>query len=309
MKAAIPAHEGILVVDKPVGPTSFDVVYKVRKSVGHKSVGHCGTLDPLASGVVVVCVGRYTKLVRFLTSDDKRYVAQITCGASTPSLDKETEPDVFGDVSVVTAERLTAALSSFRGIVSQVPPAHSALQVDGRRLYDAARKGHEVAVAARNVEVFELTLLSWEPPTATVACHVGKGFFVRALARDLGAAVGCPAHLSALRRTHSGGYSLDDAVSLDVVRDPERCRSALRRGRAALRGVAQVDITPEQAIKLRHGLQPTTQLVPAQEVLACCGDEIVAVVNIVAGEDGSTRLVSVRGFHSEATNEAMAASN
>jgi tRNA pseudouridine55 synthase len=301
MKAALPAHEGILVVDKPVGPTSFDVVYKVRKSVGHKGVGHCGTLDPLASGVVVVCVGRYTKLVRFLTSDDKRYVAEVTFGASTPSLDCETEPDVFGDVSVVTAEGLVAALSSWRGIISQVPPAHSALQVDGRRLYDAARKGHEVVVAARDVEVFELTLLSWQPPRATIACHVGKGFFVRALARDLGTAVGCPAHLSALRRTHSGGYSLDDAVALDVVRDPDRCRAALRRGRTALRGVTQIDITPEQATKLRHGLQPPIQRSPARELLACCGDDIVAVVDIVAGDDGSARLVSVRGFSSEAT--------
>jgi tRNA pseudouridine55 synthase len=296
MKAEIPAHEGIIVVDKPAGPTSFDVVYKVRKSIGHKSVGHCGTLDPLASGVVVVCVGRYTKLVRFLTSDDKRYVAEVTFGHSTPSLDKETAPDVFGDVAVVTEERLRAALASWRGVVKQVPPLHSALQVDGQRLYEAARKGKDVVVEARDVEIFDLELLSWTSPVATIACHVGKGFFVRALARDLGAAVGCPAHLSALRRTQSGGYTLDDAVSLDVVRDPPRCIAALQKGRPALRGVTQVDITPEQATRLRHGLHPTTTLPPMREVLACCGDDISAVVDVVVGDDGVHRLVTVRGF-------------
>jgi tRNA pseudouridine55 synthase len=296
MKAEIPAHEGIIVVDKPAGPTSFDVVYKVRRSVGLKSVGHCGTLDPLASGVVVVCVGRYTKLVRFLTSDDKRYVAEVTFGRSTPSLDRETEPDVFGDAAVVTEERLRAALSSWRGVVKQVPPLHSALQKDGQRLYHAARNGQTMELEARDVEVFDLELLSYAAPVATIACHVGKGFFVRALARDLGVAVGCPAHLSALRRTQSGGYTLDDAVSLDVVRDPARCVAALQKGRTALRGVTQIDITPEQATKLRHGLQPTTTLPPMREVLACCGDDIAAVVDVVVGDDGVHRLIAVRGF-------------
>lgn len=296
MQAVIPENEGILVVDKPPGPTSFDVVYKVRKSVGHRSVGHCGTLDPLASGVVVVCIGRYTKLVRFLTSDDKRYVAEVTFGHSTPSLDRETDPDVFGDVGVVTEEKLRTTLASWRGVVKQVPPLHSALQVDGQRLYEAARKGKDVVVEPRDVEIFELELLSWASPVATVACHVGKGFFVRSLARDLGVAVGCPAHLSALRRTASGGYTLDDAVSLDVTRDPARCIAALKKGRPALRGVEQIEITAEQATKLRHGLHPPTTLPPMKEVLACCGDEISAVVDVVASDDGVHRLITVRGF-------------
>lgn len=293
MSSAAESTEGILVVDKPIGPTSFDVVYKVRKALGHKSVGHCGTLDPLASGVIVVCAGRYTKLVRFLTSDDKRYVANITFGASTPSLDKETEPDVFGDASVVTEGALVAALAAMRGTIKQVPPLHSALQKDGVRLYEKARKGHDVVVEARDVVIYDLELLGYDPASATarVACHVGKGFFVRSLARDLGAAVGCPAHLSGLRRTQSGGYTLDDASPLDVVRDPERAREALMRGRPSLRGVQQIEIDETQATALRHGLKPQTTLPDQHEVLACVGERIAAVVDVVAGH-----LITVRGF-------------
>ena len=305
--------EGIIVVDKPVGPTSFDVVYKLRKALHTKSIGHCGTLDPLASGVVVCCVGRYTKLVRFLTSDDKRYVADVTFGFSTPSLDLETEATEHGDPAVVTEETLRAALSSWRGVVQQVPPLHSALQKDGVRLYHMARAGHDVEVDARDVVIHDLELVSYTAPTATIACHVGKGFFVRSLARDLGVAVGCPAHLSGLRRTDSGGYTLDDAVSLDVARDPARAHLTHKHGRQALRGVTQIEITESQAKTLRHGLRPLTDLPLQSEVLACCGDEIVAVVDVRndVGEDpakdarggppapvadGAHRLVSVRGF-------------
>ncbi len=302
--------EGIIVVDKPVGPTSFDVVFKLRKSLKTKSIGHCGTLDPLASGVVVCCVGRYTKLVRFLTSDDKRYVADVTFGFSTPSLDLETEASEHGDVDVVTEDALRAALGSWRGVVQQVPPLHSALQKDGVRLYHRARQGHDVELEPRDVVIHHLELLSYTAPTATIACHVGKGFFVRSLARDLGRAVGCPAHLSALRRSDSGGYTLDDAVSLDVARDAALAPALLKRGRQALRGVTQVEISQAQATALRHGLRPETDLPLQQEVLACRDDQICAVVDVRAdvGEDpakdargevvigGPHRLVSVRGF-------------
>jgi tRNA pseudouridine55 synthase len=310
MQATPPHREGIIVVDKPAGPTSFDVVFKLRKSLGERSIGHCGTLDPLASGVVVVCVGRYTKLVRFLTSDDKRYVAEVTFGASTPSLDKETEPDVFGDASVVTADAIATALLPWRGVISQVPPLHSALQKDGVRLYHQARAGKDVVVDARDVVVHDLELLSYVAPVATIACHVGKGFFVRSLARDLGEALSCPAHLSGLRRVQSGGYTLDDAVGLDTATDAIAAVSALKVGRGAIRGVTQVEVTPAQATTLRHGLRPLTDLPLQREVLACCGDDIVAVVDVRddVGEDpakdargvspapGERRLVSVRGF-------------
>lgn len=284
--------EGIIVIDKPVGPTSFDIVAKLRKSLKTREIGHCGTLDPLASGVVVVTVGRYCKLVRFLTADDKRYEARITFGFSTPSFDLETEADVHGDVGVVDAAKIEAALSSWHGVVAQVPPAHSAIQQGGERAYDKARRGEDVVMAPRDVVVHGLKLLSWQAPHAVVEVDVGKGFFVRSLARDLGVAVGCPAHLSALRRTSSGLYGLDVAVPLDDARDPDTAPTLLRTGPQAVKGMTQIVVDEDQAKALRHGLKPKTSHADCFEVLATCNDAIVGVVSVVDGA-----LVTVRGFH------------
>ena len=291
---ARPAPEGILVIDKPVGPTSFDIVAKLRKSLQTREIGHCGTLDPLASGVVVVCVGRYCKLVRFLTADDKRYEAQITFGFSTPSYDLETQADAHGDVGVVDAAKIEAALALWQGTILQRPPAHSAIQQGGERLYEKARRGEDVVVEPRSVVVHSLKLKRWDPPHAVIDVDVGKGFFVRSLARDLGEAVGCPAHLSSLRRTSSGQYSLDDAVALDDARDQATAPSLLRTGAAAVKGMTRVVVDEAQAAALRHGLKPKTALADAFEVLAVRedGETIVAVVSVVDGA-----LVTVRGFH------------
>jgi len=285
------SHEGILVVDKPAGPTSFDVVHKLRKSMGTREIGHCGTLDPLASGVVIVCVGRYTKLVRFLTSDDKRYVARVTFGFSTPTFDLESAADEHGDVAVVDAPKIEAAIAPMKGEVLQIPPMHSAVQVDGERLYAKARRGEVVDVEARSVVVHGIRLASWDPPHAELVLDVGKGFYVRSLARDLGALLQCPAHLSSLRRTSSGAYSLDDAVSLDVARDPELAPGKLLRGPAAVRGLVRVDIDADTAVGLRHGRRPLAGAVTGDNLLACHDGDIVAVVDV---KDGAFHIV--RGF-------------
>ena len=286
------APEGLLVIDKPAGPTSFDVVHKLRKSLGTREIGHCGTLDPLASGVVVVCVGRYTRLVRFLTSDDKHYTARVTFGFSTPTFDLESEADERGDPDVVTEDSLRALLASMKGTVSQVPPMHSAIQKDGERLYAKARRGEVVDVEAREVVVHGLTLVSFERPHAIIALDVGKGFYVRSLARDLGAALGCPSHLSSLRRTASGAFTLDDAVTLEASRDPALAPSLLKKGPAAIRGMVRVDVDEASALALRQGRKPATTLA-GSNLLACMGEEIVAVVDVVEG-----CLVTVRGFGS-----------
>ena len=286
--------EGLLVIDKPAGPTSFDVVHKLRKSLGTREIGHCGTLDPLASGVVVVCVGRYTRLVRFLTSDDKHYRAQVTFGFSTPTFDLESEADAHGDAGVVDEDALSALLATLKGTVAQVPPMHSAIQKDGERLYAKARRGEVVDVDARDVVIHGLQLVSFErvgtEARAVIDCAVGKGFYVRSLARDLGAALGCPSHLSALRRTASGAFTLDDAVSLEYSRDPAKAPALLKHGPAAIRGMTRVDVDDATAAALRQGRRPLTQL-EGSNLLACQGEEIVAVVDVVGGA-----LHSVRGF-------------
>ena len=299
MNEPLRGHEGILVVDKPVGPTSFDVVHKLRKAMGTRELGHCGTLDPLASGVVVVCVGRYTRLVRFLTADDKRYRARVTFGFSTPSLDLETAPDAFGDVAVVDEARVDDALRTLERQTTQVPPMHSAIQKDGERLYQKARRGEVVDVDARDVVVRSLRLTGLARRhdgdrivvDADIDVDVGKGYFVRALARDLGDVVGCPAHLSALRRTQSGAYGLDDAVVLEQARDPERGPARRLRGPSAVRGMPIVAIDAPTAQALRFGQKPATSLPPATNVLAVVDEGLVAVVDVVDG-----RMRTVRGF-------------
>ena len=293
------AVEGILVIDKPAGPTSFDVVHKLRKSLNTREIGHCGTLDPLASGVIVVCVGRYTRLVRFLTSDDKHYVARVTFGFSTPTFDLESAADARGDASVVTPEGLRAVLATMKGTIAHRPPMHSAIQKDGERLYAKARRGEVVEVEARAVVVNALTLLSFErsvdpsgahEAVACIGAAVGKGFYVRSLARDLGAALGCPSHLSELRRTASGAFTLDDAVTLEASRDPALAPALLRYGPSAIRGMTRVEIDDATARALRQGQRPASTLY-GTNLLACQGEDIVAVVDVVGGV-----LQTVRGF-------------
>jgi tRNA pseudouridine55 synthase len=305
-------REGILVVDKPVGPTSFDIIHKLRRAMGTRELGHCGTLDPLASGVVVVCVGRYTRLVRFLTADDKRYRARITFGFTTPSLDLETPPSARGDSAVVGEDRVADALALLEQQTQQVPPLHSAVQKDGERLYQRARRGEFVDVPPRDVVVHRLQLVGLarrvDPGVAGVPgegllvdadidVDVGKGYFVRALARDLGERIGCPAHLSALRRVQSGAYSIDDAVPLDEARDPARGPARLLRGPGAIRGLPRLPIDEATARALRFGQKPSTTATAAGPLLATLGDgdgeatELVGVVEIAEG-----RLRTIRGF-------------
>jgi tRNA pseudouridine55 synthase len=211
-----PPRSGILVVDKPPGLTSHDVVRTVRAAAGTRRVGHAGTLDPAATGVLVVCFGSATRVVRDIQAGIKTYTAEIRLGAETDTW------DAAGDV-VATSEQpvsrqaVEAALAAFRGSITQVPPMYSAVKVGGRRLYELARRGQTVERAPRAVTVHELQLTAWQPPVFGLKMAVSKGFYVRALAHDLGRAVGAGAHLSALRRTAVGRFGLEHAVSLDTL--------------------------------------------------------------------------------------------
>lgn len=211
----------ILVIDKPYRWTSFDAVKRLRGAVQRRlnakrfKVGHAGTLDPLATGVLLVCTGRATKRIAELQEGMKEYVAEITFGATTPSYDLEKEIDATYPWEHITPELIAETLPKFQGHVMQVPPVFSAVKVDGKRAYNYARKGKEVEIKAKPLEIKELEVLGWEAPKLTLRVLCSKGTYIRALARDLGEAMNSGAHLTALRRTRVGDYTINDAMSLD----------------------------------------------------------------------------------------------
>jgi len=207
--------DGVLVVDKPGGPTSHDIVDRVRRALRTRRVGHTGTLDPFATGVLPVCVGRATRLARFLSGGEKEYVATVRLGFATTTDDRTGEPLGAPVPAEVAPAALAAALDGLVGSFDQVPPAFSAKHVGGRRLYELARRGETVPRAATPVTVHAIRLLAWEADTVEIAVRCSPGTYVRALARDLGERLGTGAHLAALRRTRSGPFDLSQAVSGD----------------------------------------------------------------------------------------------
>lgn len=210
---------GILVIDKPEGLTSFDVVAKVRRALRVKKCGHTGTLDPMATGVLPIMLGSATKLAPFLVDSRKEYTATMLLGRSTDTLDitgKVTREMDIGDLTL-TAGDIEEAMAGFRGEILQEPPMYSALKQGGQRLYDLARQGIEVEREKRPVTVYRLELLSFDFPFVTFHAAVSKGTYIRSLIRDLGAALGVPATMSYLRRTLTGGFTLADAVRLDEL--------------------------------------------------------------------------------------------
>ncbi len=205
---------GVLVVDKPAGPTSFDVVARVRSLLKVKKVGHTGTLDPMATGVLPLCLGEATKIAGFITEGNKAYDAVIRLGAETDTQDATGKVTASAPVPALTQAQLREALDNFVGTFPQVPPMYSAVKVAGKRLYELARAGEEIPREARQVTVHELSLRDFSADTLNVSVRCSKGFFVRTLAHDLGRLLGCGAHLEALRRTASGPFTLAHAVPL-----------------------------------------------------------------------------------------------
>ncbi len=219
-----PALSTTLLIDKPYTWTSFDVVNKIRRElcrhlgVKKLKVGHAGTLDPLATGLMLVCTGRATKSIDTLQAQTKEYVATLALGATTPSFDLEHDIDARYPVDHITAELVHATLQQFRGRIEQVPPAFSAVKVDGHRAYALARRGRDVELAPKElvIDELEVTDASRLPHELTLRIVCSKGTYIRALARDIGQALGSGAHLLALRRTRIGPYAVDQAMTLDA---------------------------------------------------------------------------------------------
>jgi tRNA pseudouridine55 synthase len=209
---------GVLVLDKPPGMSSAAAVDHVRRRLGVDRAGHGGTLDPLATGVLAICIGAGTKLAQFLLADDKAYIADGVLGVETDTLDR-TGRIVASRAADVSRDALLAALAAHTGEQHQVPPMYSAIKQGGVRLYDRARAGEEVERAPRAIRIDHLELLAFEPPRFRVAVACSKGTYIRSLVADLGTVVGAGAHLTELRRTRSGRFSLEQAVTLDGIAD------------------------------------------------------------------------------------------
>ncbi|HLJ67983.1 MAG TPA: tRNA pseudouridine(55) synthase TruB [Chloroflexota bacterium] len=218
--------DGILAVDKPQGCTSHDVVARVRFATGQRQVGHAGTLDPLATGVLVIVLGRATRLASYLVDSTKVYCAEIVLGATTATDDAEAPLQSHAPIGNLTAADIDRCLWRFVGPLEQVPPAYAAVKIGGERMYRLARKGAAPAAPARHVTVYEIRWLDWQPPHLRVRISCSAGTYIRSLARDVGAALGCGGYLHALRRIESGGFRIDEAVPLAEL-SLERVREAL----------------------------------------------------------------------------------
>ena len=210
--------DGILVVDKPIGPTSHDVVSAVRRALRQKKVGHTGTLDPNATGVLPLVIGQATKIARFFSGGDKGYDAVVRLGVTTTTL------DAVGDVEeekpvAVTEEDVLAAVKSFEGDIEQLPPMYSAKKVDGKRLYELTRKGVEVEREPKKVRINRIEVVKYEAPDIHIVVECSSGTYVRVIAADIGEKLGCGGHLLSLRRTFVGPFSLDHCVTLDALED------------------------------------------------------------------------------------------
>jgi tRNA pseudouridine55 synthase len=209
---------GILNVNKPSGCTSFSIVALVRRLTGEKRVGHAGTLDPAATGVLPVCLGQATRITEYLHDCTKEYIALIEFGTTTDTFDREGKVTCRQDTAQVTFQLIEKSLMSFHGIIQQVPPAYSAIKVKGRQSYNLAREGIPVSHQPRTVRIDSIEILGFEHPCLTIKIRCSKGTYIRSLANDLGEMLGCGAYLKDLARTAYGPFTLDCSVSLDDIR-------------------------------------------------------------------------------------------
>ncbi|QEG34225.1 tRNA pseudouridine(55) synthase TruB [Bythopirellula goksoeyrii] len=243
---------GFLNINKPAGWTSRDVVNRVQRLVRPAKAGHAGTLDPLATGVLVVAVGRATRLIEYVQQKQKRYEASFLLGRRSPSEDIETEVSEIVEATIPTLTEINAALPRFVGSIEQRPPAYSAVHVAGRRAYDLAREGKEVSIAPRSVEVDRLDFTRYEYPELDLAIDCGSGTYVRSLGRDLAESLGTGAVMSRLVRTAIGEFTLNQSVAIDEL-TPERIEEELVPLAVAVSHLPQMMLSSEQVRELEFG--------------------------------------------------------
>ncbi|MBM3934639.1 MAG: tRNA pseudouridine(55) synthase TruB [SAR202 cluster bacterium] len=255
---------GILNINKPSGITSMDVVRRIRRASGQKRVGNAGTLDPIASGVLPVCLGQGTRMVEHLMEGKKVYRATFLLGVETDTYDSDGTVVRTVDPSAVRPPDLEGVLKSFHGEIDQLPPMYSAIKVQSRRLYDLARSGEEVERTTRKVRVYSLEIIETSLPSFTVDITCGRGFYVRSLGHDVGERLGCGAHMTALERRRVGPFDIESATGLDVALvalEEDRAAGILRPFDAAVEHLQAVTVGPDGEAAIRHG-RPVTAIVP-----------------------------------------------
>ena len=297
------AISGVLVIDKPTGMTSHDVVQIVRRGTGIRRAGHTGTLDPRASGVLVVLIGPAVRLSEYVSAADKRYQAIIRLGSATDTYDAEGK-FVRDETPIdISEEEFEKILKTFEGEIEQVPPPYSAVKVKGRRAYDMARKGEEVKLQPRKIQVHHLEVLEWAPPEVVVDVHCSSGTYVRSLANDLGEVLGCGAYLVGLRRTKSGRFSLRDAVPLRKLREAFLAGNwyqYLIPAAEALADWPSVELDPDEVEEVRHGhrVKAAPDSKPGLVRGISMAGELVALLDLKEGEDGSLEWQPKKVFFS-----------
>jgi tRNA pseudouridine55 synthase len=270
---------GFLNIDKPAGMTSHDVVARIRRGLKLKKAGHAGTLDPMATGVLVICLGAATRLSEYVMHSTKRYRAQVCLGIVTDTYDAEGQVLAHHDTAGVTREAVENALAGFVGQIEQLPPAYSAIKRGGRKLYELARAGQSVELVARPVRIDSLALVDWSPPYATLDVQCSAGTYIRSLAYDLGQALGVGAHLSGLVRTASGSFMLENAVALDTILTSADWKRYVVAPQAALADWPVVRLDDEALAHVAHG-----------RAITHCAD---APGELAQAQDSSGRLVAV----------------
>lgn len=299
---------GFVVIDKPPGITSHDVVSRVRRILNTRKVGHTGTLDPFATGVLPIAVNDGTKAIPFLDEGVKCYEAVMQLGVATDTLDMTGTVLRQGDWQSITRDDIEAALKRFTGRLSQIPPMYSAIKLDGQPLYKLARQGQTVERKPREIDIASLELISFLPPFAGFRVVCSRGTYVRTLADDIGSVLGCGAALKELRRLASGPFSISDSINLEGLEESVRSgtvESLAVKPAAALNYLAEIQLTEADVTLIKHGRSPKVDLscIPAMnradgEILVrlSWNGELAAVAHYVAGKDTEPRIILKRVF-------------
>jgi tRNA pseudouridine55 synthase len=248
--------DGIFNINKATGMTSHDVVAKIRKHLKQKRVGHAGTLDPLASGVLPICVGQATRVAEYLSESGKAYQAEIIFGVATDTYDAEGIITSTGSTADITLAMIAETLEHFRGPQMQFPPLYSAIKIQGQPAYKRARAGEEIALEPRPIVIYSLEILDWIPPHLTLAIECSKGTYIRSLAHDLGTQLGCYAYLSALVRTRSGPFTLSESITIEQLADAIETNSVQQYHfpvDKALEQFPAIKLDAENVERVKHG--------------------------------------------------------